>query len=56
MKRIIITVVIIGSAFACKKNTAPKTEAPVKYYFKIEPVELDGSHNTATHYKTEIVY
>lgn len=56
MKRIIITAVIIGSTLGCKKNTAPKVEAPVKYYFKIEPVELDGSHNSATHTKVITVY
>ena len=54
MKRIIIAAIIIGSFVACKKSTAPNTESPTKYYFKIEPVSVDGSTTTTT-YKETIV-
>lgn len=56
MKRIIIAAIITATALGCKKSAETKTEAPVKYYFKIEPVENDGTHNTATNYKTVTVY
>lgn len=56
MKRIIIAVTITASAFACNKSTDIKTVgAPVKYYFKIQPVEMDNTKNTTTTYKTILV-
>lgn len=51
MKKITLAVLVASFAFACKKSTDIKTEAPVKYYFKIQPVELDGNKNTTTTYK-----
>lgn len=51
MKKIIITIAGITCAFACKKNTIPKTDAPTKYYFKIAPVSDDGSKTDTTTYK-----
>lgn len=50
MKKVIITIAIVGCTLACKKHTEPKTEAPVKYYFKIEAVDNDGK-TTITPYK-----
>lgn len=55
MKKITIAIIIIGSAFACKKNAETKIEAPVKYYFKIEAVDNDGNQSTITSYKTILV-
>lgn len=56
MKKILIAVGIICAAIACKKSTEVKTEAPVKYYFKIAPISDDGSKNDTTVYKTRNVY
>lgn len=50
MKKVIIAIAIVGSTLACKKSTATKTEAPVKYYFRIEAVDNDGK-TTITPYK-----
>jgi hypothetical protein len=52
MKKVIISAIIAITAFACKKSTETKTEAPVKYYFKIEAVDADGTQSTITTYKT----
>lgn len=52
MKRIIIAAIIATTIFACKKNSDVKTEAPVKYHFKIEAVDTDGTQSTITTYKT----
>lgn len=51
MKKIILSALIISAAFACKKNAEVKTDAPVKYYFKIAPISDDGSKNDSTTYK-----
>lgn len=51
MKKIIITMAVIASSYACKKSTDIKTEAPVKYYFRIEAVDTDGTQSTITAYK-----
>lgn len=56
MKKILIAIVIVSAAFACKKNADVKTEAPVKYYFRIAPISDDGSTNDTTTYKIKIVY
>lgn len=56
MKKVILAALIVSTAFACKKSTAVKTETPVKYYFKIQPVEMDGTKNTTTTYKHITVY
>lgn len=52
MKKIIITMAFIASAVACKKSTDRKTDATIKYYFKIEAVDNDGKQSTITSYKT----
>lgn len=52
MKKIIFAMAFIASAFACNKNTEQKTDAPIKYYFKIEAVDNDGKQSTITSYKT----
>jgi hypothetical protein len=51
MKKVILVVLIAMTAFACKKSTT-SAEAPVKYYFKIEAVDTDGTQSTITTYKT----
>ncbi len=51
MKKIIFAALIVSSTFACKKSADVKTEAPVKYYFKIAPISFDGSTNDTTTYK-----
>ncbi len=51
MKKIILATLIVSTAFACKKNADVKKEAPVKYYFKIAPISLDGTTNDTTTYK-----
>lgn len=57
MKRIIIVTIVAVSVFACKKAANMKTEtAQTKYYFKIQPVEMDNTKNTTTTYKTITVY
>lgn len=56
MRKLIIAIIAISCMFACKKSTDTKTDVPIKYYFKIEPEEIDGTHNTSTNYKTEVVY
>lgn len=53
MKKIIIAAILIATAFACKRETT--TAPPVKYYFRIEAVDNDGS-STITQYKTITVY
>ena len=55
MKKIIFSVLIVSTTFACKKNAEIKTDAPVKYYFKIAPISIDGSKNDTTGYKTKMV-
>jgi len=54
MKRTILVGIIAIAAFACKKSTTP-ANAPVKYYFKIEAVDTDGTQSTITTYKTVTV-
>lgn len=54
MKKAILVVIIAITAFACKKSTTP-TETPVRYYFKIEAVDADGSQSTITTYKSVTV-
>jgi hypothetical protein len=49
MKKIIIAAILATTVFACKKATTT-TEAQVKYYFRIEAVDNDGS-STITSYK-----
>lgn len=56
MKNIIIAMVVIASTFACKKSTDQKTDAPIKYYFKIEAVDNDGKQSTITSYKIITVH
>jgi hypothetical protein len=51
MKKVIFAALIVSATFACKKNADVKTEAPVKYYFKIVPISEDGSKNDTTTYK-----
>lgn len=51
MKKILLTAVIVNAMFACKKPADVKSEAPVKYYFKIAPISEDGSKNDTTTYK-----
>jgi len=49
MKKVIIAVILAITIFACKRET---TSAPlVKYYFRIEAVDNDGS-SIITPYKT----
>lgn len=50
MKKVIIVAILITALFACKKSADSKTEAPTKYYFKIEAVDNDGG-TTTTPYK-----
>lgn len=51
MKKLIIAIGILSMAISCKKSADVKTEAPVKYYFKIAPVSDNGSKNDTTTYK-----
>ena len=51
MKKIIFAALIGSAAFACKKPADVKTEAPVKYYFKIAPISMDGTSHDTTTYK-----
>jgi hypothetical protein len=51
MKKIIFAALIVSASFACKKSADIKTEAPVKYYFKIAPISFDGTSNDTTTYK-----
>lgn len=51
MKKLIIAIGVLGAAISCKKNADVKTEAPIKYYFKIAPISDDGSKNDTTTYK-----
>jgi hypothetical protein len=51
MKRIIIVAIIATTVFACKKSSDTKMEPPMKYYFKIEAVDTDGTQSTITTYK-----
>lgn len=51
MKKVILMAIIAVTAFACKKSDTT-IEAPVKYYFKIEAVDTDGTQSTITTYKT----
>lgn len=50
MKKLIIAALLATTAFACKKS-ATETQAPVRYYFKIEAVDNDGA-KTVIPYKT----
>jgi hypothetical protein len=54
MKKTILVAIIAIAAFACKKSTTP-VETSVKYYFKIEAVDTDGTQSTITTYKTVTV-
>lgn len=50
MKKVILIAIIATTAFACKKSDI-HTEAPIKYYFKIEAVDTDGTQSTLTNYR-----
>lgn len=56
MRKLIIAILIIGAVSACKKNADVKTEASIKYYFKIAPISFDGTTNDTTIYKLITVY
>lgn len=51
MKKATLVAIIAISAFACKKSTSPAEAPAVKYYFKIEAVDTDGTQSTITTYK-----
>jgi len=54
MRKVILVAIVAITTFACKKSTTP-VETPVKYYFKIEAVDTDGTQSTITTYKTVTV-
>jgi hypothetical protein len=54
MKKIIFAAILVSTAIACKKTTST-IRVPVKYYFRVEAVDNDGS-SSITPYKTIVVH
>lgn len=47
MKKVILMAIIATATFGCKRS-APLQDAPVRYYFKIEAVDIDDMQSTIT--------